>query len=263
MELAYRYFGGEGKPPLIILHGLLGSSRNWTAVGKDLSERFEVFGLDLRNHGSSPHDDEMSFEAMAADLSEFLERQGLDGVHLLGHSLGGKVAMHFAANNFDRVDSLIVVDIAPKDYGLHFSEDFEAMAAINLEELSSRKAADEALADTIPDWAHRQFLLTNLIRGKEGAYQWAANIPVLHRELEEIRKTPLGLEDRYAGPTLFLTGELSDFVQREDHAVIREYFPRTVIKQIYGVGHNLHAENREAFIEAIDDFMLVDWGCQI
>lgn len=263
MELAYRYFGGEGKPPLIILHGLLGSSRNWTAVGKDLTERFEVFALDLRNHGSSPHDDAMSFEAMSADLGEFMDRQGLESVHLMGHSLGGKVAMHFAVQDFNRVDSLIVVDIAPKDYSLHFKEDFEAMAAIDLSELTSRKDADEILADSIPDWAHRQFLLTNLTRNKAGAYQWSVNLPALIRELEEIRQNSLEAEDRYPGPTLFVTGELSNFVEREDHAIIREHFPRTVIKQIYGVGHNVHAENREAFIESIDDFLLVDWGCEI
>lgn len=263
MKLAYRYFGGEGKEPLIIMHGLLGSSRNWITIGKALAEHYEVFALDLRNHGDSSHAQDMDFDAMAKDLDNFIGEQGLGSVHLLGHSLGGKVAMHFAVADFRKVESLTVVDIAPKDYPPYHIDDFEAMNAMDLSSLASRKEADNFLARSVPDFGQRQFLLTNLKRGEDGRFHWSINLDALTWNLDTLRTDSLKPGDRYAGPTLFVLGEDSRFVREDDHETIRHHFPRVVIKTVKDAGHNPHIDQPEAFLEVLSDFARVDWGCEI
>lgn len=258
VELAHRDYPAAGKPVLIILHGLLGSSRNWTQVARDLNPAFALYALDLRNHGLSPHSPVMDYPALCADLAAFIERQQLPSVHLLGHSLGGKVAMRFAQDYPEHCATLMVADIAPRDYGLHFQEAFEAMLALDLNTLPNRKAADEALSAAIPDWAFRQFLLTNLERKPDGSLQWIVNLPVLAQSLSTIRANPLRVDEVCRLPTLFLTGERSDFVQPEDHAAIQHHFPQARIVSIPGAGHNLHADNRPEFTRAIQRFLNAD-----
>ncbi len=255
MELNFRITGEAGRPALVILHGLLGSSRNWISVARRLGdEDFQVYSADLRNHGMSPHDDVMDFSALVADLAEFLDLHGLEQAHLLGHSLGGKVAMRFAMEHPARVLSLVVADIAPRDYGLHFKDDFEAMLALDLGSIENRKQADEALAEAVPDWAHRQFLLTNLQRDQEGRYYWAVNLRALADSLPEIRKNPLLPGQTFDGPVLFACGAKSDFVRPEDRAAIQTYFPRARVQSIHGAGHNLHVDNSEDFNDALRRF---------
>lgn len=255
MDLHYRYFGGEGNPPLIIIHGLLGSSRNWLTVGRELAKQYEVFAVDLRNHGDSPHAEAMDFATLAADLEAFMDARGLEHAALLGHSLGGKVAMRFACAHPERTDALIVVDIAPRAYEPHNQRDFEAMLALPADKMISRKDAEAFLAEYVMDWAQRQFLLTNLKRNEGGeGFAWTINLQGLHNARQTMRDNPLGADDRYSGPTLFVLGGKSNFVRAEDRERIRHHFPKARIQSIEDVGHNPHMDNRSAFLAVLDAF---------
>lgn len=255
MDLHYRYFGGEGNPPLVIIHGLLGSSRNWLTVARELSRQYEVFAIDLRNHGDSPHADAMDFTSLAADLETFLQARGLEHAALLGHSLGGKVAMRFACEHPERTDALIVVDIAPKEYRPHNQRDFEAMLALPVEKMISRKDAEAFLAEYIMDWGQRQFLLTNLKRNEQGeGFVWGVNLPALHAARQTMRENPLAEGDRFNGATLFVLGGESGFVEPEDWGKIRHYFPRARIQSIDGAGHNPHIDKKADFLSVLENF---------
>jgi len=163
MELAFRVFGEVGATPVVIVHGLLGSSRNWQTAAKDLGERYRVYALDLRNHGDSPHASPHSYAAMCEDLVEWMESQSIAKAILIGHSMGGKLAMKFACERPERVAKLVVVDIAPKVYPNSHDDDLSAMLSIDTHSLANRSEADEALQTAVPDWGLRQFLLTSLI----------------------------------------------------------------------------------------------------
>jgi esterase len=252
VKLFHRDLGGAGHPPLVILHGLLGSSRNWQTAGADLAEKFHVSALDLRNHGCSPHADEMTWGAMTDDVLAWLDAQGIPKAAFLGHSLGGKVAMLLACRHPGRVERLIVVDIAPKDYSLaaHRGE-FTAMNALDLGRLNSRAEAEQQFEMLVPKWAMRKFLVTNLERDADGRWRWQINLPALTRALPEIEKNSLAPGDRYAGPTLFVLGGKSRFVEAQDHEVIRRYFPSARIETVAEAGHNPHMDEREKFVSVI------------
>ncbi|MBC2593118.1 alpha/beta fold hydrolase [Ruficoccus amylovorans] len=251
MKLAHRYFGGAGNEPLIILHGLLGSSRNWITIGRALAEDYEVFALDLRNHGDSPHADTTTFEEMAADVEETLLGLGLESAHLMGHSLGGKIAMHMAVNRPQRVRSLIVVDIAPKGYAAYHVGDFESMRALDLKSLTTRKEADTIMKATVPDFGQRQFLLTNLKRDADGKFVWGVNLEVLYRNLDLLRTNSIREDEVYTGPSRFILGQYSRFVRPEDHAIILKHFPNVRILTVPDCGHNPHIDQPKAFLEAL------------
>ncbi len=256
VQLFHRDLGGAGHPPLVILHGLLGSSRNWQTAGRDLASRFHVFALDLRNHGTSPHDDDMGFDAMIADVIGWLDARALPRVTLLGHSLGGKVAMRLAAQHPSRIERLIIVDIAPKDYrwAAHRAE-FAAMNELNLEHLKSRAEAELRFEARVDDWAMRKFLVTNLERDHaSGCWRWAINLPVLTEALPTMEANSLAPDDRFDGPTLFVTGERSHYVQSEDHATIRRHFPHAEFVGVPGAGHNPHMDRREEFVAVVTAF---------
>ena len=156
MHLFHRDLGGAGRPPLVILHGFLGSSRNWQTAGADLASRFHVCALDLRNHGASPHADAMSYAAMAADVAAWLDARAAGPVTLVGHSMGGKVAMLLACRGPERVGRLVVVDIAPRDYSAaRHQAEFAAMNGLDLASLRSRADAERDLEAAVPDWAMR------------------------------------------------------------------------------------------------------------
>ncbi len=252
MHLFHREFGGAGRPPLVILHGILGSSRNWQTAGRDLAERFHVFALDLRNHGSSPHAAEMSFGAMAQDLRDWLDGQGLSRVTLLGHSMGGKAAMLFACRHPERVERLVVVDIAPKSYSWAGRRgEFAAMLGLDLENLRSRGEAEQRLEAQVPDWALRKFFVTNLERTPAGRWQWQIGLPAIAAALAELEKNPLGPGDRFAGPVRVITGERSPYVRPADRPAILEHFPAAEFTVIAESGHNPHMDARERFVRAI------------
>jgi len=246
--LFHRDLGGAGRPPLVILHGFLGSSRNWQTAGAALTSRYHVWALDLRNHGRSPHAPEMTHDVLAADVLAWMDAQGLARGALLGHSLGGKVAMRLACRHPDRVDRLIVVDIAPRAYPEYAQRvEVQAMAGLRLEDLDSRADAERRLEGSVKDWAMRKFLTTNLDRDADGRWRWIVNLPVLQAALLDLVQDPLGPDDHFDGPTRFILGGRSSFVQAADHAVIRRHFPAVEITVMPESGHNPHLEAREQF----------------
>jgi len=260
VELNARELGGAGKAPLILLHGLLGSGRNWQTAGGGLAEAAggrNVWALDLRNHGKSPWHEVMTYEAMAADVLAWLDARGLGAVDLMGHSMGGKVAMVLACRHPERVRRLVVVDIAPKAYLSHgHRAEFAAMNELRLAELQSRGEAELKMEGRVPDWAMRKFLTTNLERGEEGGWRWAVNLPALTAALENVEANPLRAGERFAGPVLMIRGGKSRYVKDEDAARLTEFFPRARVETIAGAGHNPHMETRVEFCAAVGAF----WG---
>lgn len=255
MKLYHRDFGGEGLPPLLILHGLLGSSRNWTAAARDLIDTFQVIGLDARNHGNSPHSSEHSYERMAEDVVAWMDDAGLDRAFLLGHSMGGKTAMRIACKHPDRIRALVVVDIAPREKEPKHAKAVRALRELPLEAIASRTEADQVLAQRVPSRELRQFLLTNLVRREEGGWKWQANVPVLDEQIAETGRAGIDADDSYDGPALWIAGGKSDFVQPEDHDLIRRHFPRARIEVFPESGHNPHADARERFTATVRDFL--------
>ncbi len=252
VSLFHRDLGGAGLPPLILLHGLLGSSRNWQTTGAQLASRHHVFALDLRNHGQSPHDELMDYSVMMDDVAAWANAQGMGNFSLMGHSMGGKVAMLFACRQPERIDRLVVVDIAPKNYlsNAHRAE-FAAMNELELRGLASRAEAELRFEARVPDWSMRKFLTTNLERDDDGSWKWLVNLPVLTRALPVLEKNPLTAADQFTGPCLFLNGGKSRYVLPEDEPAIRKFFPHASRITLENCGHNPHMEAREAFVAAV------------
>ena len=247
--------GGAGNPPLVVLHGLLGSSRNWQTTGRDLAAHFHVFALDARNHGKSPHHPEMNYEGMAADLERWLDSAGLSRVTLAGHSMGGKTAMLFACRHPERVERLIIVDVAPKSYyWIAHRGEFAAMQELDLASLQSRQEAEMRFEARVPDLGMRKFLTTNLARSDAGQWHWAINLPALTEALPGMEKDPLAPDERYEGPTIVIAGGRSRYVQAEDHEAIRRHFPKARIEIIPESGHNPHMDAREEFVRLVREF---------
>jgi len=257
-----RELGGTGKPPLVLLHGLLGSSRNWQTAGGGLAEADaarggrNVWALDLRNHGKSPWSDTMTYEAMVADVLAWLDAKGWGEVDLMGHSMGGKVAMALACRHPERVRRLVVVDIAPKDYLSHgHRAEFAAMNELRLDTLQSRGEAEMRMEGRVPDWAMRKFLTTNLERGDDGAWRWAINLPVLTAALPEVERNPLATGEHYEGPVLVVRGGKSRYIGDEDLPGVAEYFPASRVATIAAAGHNPHMETRAEFCATAGGFL--------
>jgi esterase len=252
MRLFHRDLGGAGQPPLVILHGMLGSSRNWQTAGRDLAAKFHVLALDLRNHGSSPHAATMTYPDMMRDVLDWLDEMKLARVTLLGHSMGGKVAMLLACRHAERVERLIVVDIAPKNYfWAGHRASFAAMNELNLADLRSRAEAEMRFEGRVPSWGLRKFLVTNLERADDGTWFWQINLPVVTAALPELEKNPLTAADKYSGPTRFVAGGKSTYIEPDDHAAIRTHFPQAEITVLAEAGHNPHMEIREKFVATI------------
>ncbi len=252
MNLNYKSFG-QGDP-LLVVHGLFGSLDNWGSMSVKLGQHFQVFAVDLRNHGHSPHDDDMSYPVMAGDLSELVRQKGFGHVHVLGHSMGGKVAMEFALRFPSMVDSLIVADIAPRAYPPIHEPILSALLALHPERFQHRKQMEEALASSIPDLALRQFLLKSVERDAEGHFQWRMGLDQIRRNYPDLRSAlPGGRE--FNGPTLFVRGERSNFLLEEDLQLIRPLFPQASLKTITCAGHLIHLENPTAFLDTVVAFL--------
>lgn len=252
IALAHREFGQAGNPPLVLLHGLLGSSRNWQTVGRDLAAQFHVRALDLRNHGASPHADDCGFDAMMDDVLAWLDREGIARTTLLGHSLGGKVAMLLACRHPERVDRLLIVDIAPRNYlsQAHRAE-FAAMNELDLAVLQSRGEAELRFEGRVPDWSMRKFLTTNLERTEKNGWKWTVNLSALTDALPELERDSLTETDRFDGPVHFIVGGNSRYVLPRDEEKIFLHFPRATVMRLPGVGHNPHMESRELFVKTV------------
>ncbi len=242
---------GQGEP-LIILHGLFGTLENWGSQIKVLAEQYTVYAVDLRNHGRSPHSDEMSYRAMAADIAELMDDHGLQSAHILGHSMGGKAAMQLALSEPDRIRQLIIVDIAPVQYGHDHDAVIQGLKSVNLRTITSRREADQQLAEYIPDTGLRQFLLKNLYRTENG-FAWRVNLAVIESQYPAISAPPEG--NAYDGQTLFIKGGKSDYITLDHKDALLNYFPAASYKIIQNAGHWPHAEKPAAFSKLIINFL--------
>jgi pimeloyl-ACP methyl ester carboxylesterase len=248
----------DSRVPLLIIPGLFGSIANWRSFAKKLSEYCPVIVIDQRNHGRSPHVDSHSYSDMVADLLEFIDIEGITQVNLCGHSMGGKVAMAFALSHPDRVNSLAVLDIAPVEYAHTHAPYLERMIALDLDLLESRSAADQLLKHAIPETSTRLFLLQSLA-GVPGKFYWRLNLVILLRDMAKILSFPFarlaGLS--YLGKTLFVSGGQSDYLLESHYNQILEYFPAASFESIAEAGHWLHAEQPQAVMATLLNFLQI------
>ena len=257
MNLYYREYGSysQERPSIVMLHGLFGSSANWHTVARGLSAEYHVIVPDLRNHGRSPHSDEMDYPVMVEDLGHLLEEHGLDSVLLVGHSMGGKVAMLFALHHPQRVEGLVVVDIAPVSYLHRFDTIFEALRDVNLDVLSRRSEADSVLARRLEPHGLRQYLLQSLFRDDD-RWRWRMNLDALYHAIDDITAFPVSSAlTAYPGSTLFIYGSESDYLTRQHYKRIKTLFPHARLRTIPGAGHWVYAEQPEAFASALWGFL--------
>jgi len=251
LALAYRELGGTGRP-MLILHGLLGSVRNWQSAGVELAAQgYRVLAADLRNHGQSPWSEDCSYEAMAADVIALIERLQCGPVHLVGHSMGGKTAMRVAMDAPHLLTRLTVVDIAPKAYPDRVRIEFAAMAALDLKSITTRKSADESLATLVTDWGMRQFILTNLVKNQAEEWVWGVNREALTQSLPLILGNPLREGETWDGPTTFIRGGKSSYLKSEDEVLIKKHFPHATVVTLPESGHNPHFDARSGFVAAV------------
>jgi len=238
--LHYKTFGDSG-PHLVILHGLFGMLDNWQTLARKWADRHRLVLLDLRNHGRSPHEPEMDYRLMAADVAEVLESLGIDECDLLGHSMGGKVAMQVALDYEDLVRKLIVVDIAPRRYAPGHLTIFTALEALDPASVTDRKAAAAAMETYVSDPGVQLFLLKNLTRNPAGGFRWRMNLPVIKASY-----------DKLIGPV----GDLGQsFPEEEDMDFVRALFPQAQLATVAGAGHWVHAERPKELMEVVDRFL--------
>lgn len=245
---------GSG-PPLLILHGLFGSSRNWSSLVQRLGAANQVFALDARNHGTSPWADSMSYADMSGDVQAFQAARGLGRAAVIGHSMGGKTAMLLALHQAEAVERLVVVDVAPVAYPPVLAAYVRAMRAVDLTGVSRRAEVDAQLAGVVTNPGERAFLLQNLVL-EGGSARWRLNLPVLERFMPEISgfpEFPAGLS--FGGPALFIAGERSNYVRPEHRAAIERLFPNSRIVRVQQAGHWLHAERPDAFLALVMPFL--------
>jgi pimeloyl-ACP methyl ester carboxylesterase len=251
MELFYREVG-EG-PPMVILHGLFGSSDNWFTQAKMFGEHYHVYLVDQRNHGQSPHSDEHDYTLLAEDLKKFLKDRKIENPIIIGHSMGGKTAMNFALGYPELLSALVVVDIAPKSYPVRHDTIIDGLRALDLTQINSRKEADEALAEHIAEFEVRQFLLKNLQRKQGGGFDWKINLKVLDENIEKMGE---GLQ--YSGsfdkPTLFIRGQKSNYILEEDYDRIHEIFENATIVSL-DASHWVQAEKPQEFVDTVLAFI--------
>lgn len=254
MNLFYRELGEKGNRPLIILHGLFGQCDNWMTLAKQLSDKFHIFLVDQRNHGQSPQSDEFSYQILADDLKGFIEQHEIEKPIVLGHSMGGKTVMQFAANYPSMLNRMIVVDISPRFYPIHHQVILEGLNALPITTLKSRGEADKLLGEYIPNFGERSFLLKNIYRKKEGGFAWRINLPVLTAKIEEVGKA-LECTHTIEVPTLFIGGANSNYIQESDVEEINLKFASANIVMIEGAGHWVHAEKPVELLSAINNFL--------
>ncbi|MBU2710639.1 alpha/beta fold hydrolase [Zooshikella harenae] len=254
LDLYYRHQGLQGNPPVVLLHGLFGSLENLGSVAKALAEEFSVYSVDLRNHGRSPHHEMMNYELMANDVIRFLDSLSLTQVMILGHSMGGKVAMEVALRAPDRISGLIVADIAPIRYLPHHQQVFAGLQALTLSGITSRTQADQDLSAYVNEAAVRSFLLKNLVKTSASGFQWRMNLSAIAKHYEHIMAGQSS-ESSYEKPVLFIKGGTSDYILPRHQEVILSLFPAAGVKIIQNAGHWLHAEKPTIFNRLVIQFL--------
>jgi len=251
VTLSYKSQGSAG-PPVVILHGLLGSSSNWRSIARRLAEQHRVFTPDLRNHGESPHVDDMSYPAMAGDVRAFLDEHAIDAATVIGHSMGGKTAMRLALDAPHRVDRLVVVDIAPTLSDHDHLPWLRAMASLDVSRITRRADAEGMLEAAVPDAAMRRFLLQNLA-STAGGFAWRINLEAIESNLPALLDFPVDADVQpFTGSALFVRGAQSDYLPPKDETAVRALFPRARIVTIEDAGHWVHAQQPARFLEALD-----------
>lgn len=254
MKLAYREFGSG--QPLIILHGLFGQSDNWNTLAKRFAEKgFQVFSLDLRNHGLSPHSDVWNYEVMAKDIKEFIDEHCLVDFILLGHSMGGKTVLFFEKQFPQVAQKLIVADIAPRAYEPHHDSVLKALNAVDFSEINTRKDAEAILGQCIDDFGTKQFLLKNIYWREDETKQmdWRFDLKTITKEYNNIGvKVPSFKSNT---PVLFIKGEKSNYITDQDEKEIALYFSHYQLKTIANSGHWVHAEQPETFFKCVLEFI--------
>ncbi len=254
IKLFFRKIGENG-PALIILHGVFGMSDNWFGIAKSLSEKYQVYLVDQRNHGGSPHSTEFGYELMAQDLANFLTDNNIENPILIGHSMGGKVVMEFAQNVPIAFQKLVVVDIAPKYYPAHHYHILQGMHAITLSTLENRTEANEIMKRFEDNEGVRQFILKNLYRNPEkGHFDWKLNLAVITKEIATVGDE-IQLKNNIHTPSLFITGSESSYVDELDKKHIKQYFTNATFVEIAGAGHWVQAEKPIEFLAALNNFL--------
>jgi pimeloyl-ACP methyl ester carboxylesterase len=252
--MLYSKIEGEGKP-FIIIHGFLGMSDNWKTLGLQFAQLgFQIHLLDMRNHGKSFHSDEFNYEIMVEDVKAYINFHQLQHVTLLGHSMGGKIAMLFATIYPEYVEKLIIADIGPKYYAPHHQTILEALNAVDFSKKPNRSEVDEIVSKYITDFGTKQFLLKNVYWKSPEALGFRFNLPVFNEKISEIG-TALPFENQFDKPVLFLRGDKSDYILDADFETILHHFPLAIIKTIPNSGHWLHAENPSAFYSEVEKFV--------
>jgi len=245
---------GEG-PPFVILHGFLGMGDNWKTLAKQFSGLgFQVHLVDQRNHGRSFHDSVFNYDVLAADLKAYYDHHALENTVLLGHSMGGKTAMLFAALYPECVSKLIVADIAPRFYPVHHDAILEGLSSLNFEELTSRKEAEIQLSKYVQDVGTRQFLLKNIYRVSPTVLGLRINLEALKTQVSEVGEALSPLLS-YPKDSLFLKGDHSEYISTQDEGPIKVQFPNATIQTVTNAGHWLHAENPVEFFERVCAFI--------
>jgi esterase len=262
MQLEYDHYSvpedgtkSAAAEPLIVLHGLFGAAINWRYICQSLAAERDIYALDLRNHGRSPHAASMTFPHMAGDIFEFIDRLQLPPCAILGHSLGGKVAMQAALTKPEQFIRLIVADIAPRQYPPRHDDIFEAIDTINKSAISSRQQADDLIKRILPDQATRLFLLTNLRRDDDGKFGWRVNMDAIRGNYEIISGAPTVMGAKYDKPALFIKGGRSPYIKEEDWPEIQRLFPQSGLKTIEQSGHWVHTEQPEDFLKIVGKFL--------
>ena len=246
---------GTGNP-LLILHGLFGSLDNWQGIAKSLSTDFKVYTIDLRNHGRSPHFPSHQYAEIAEDIRQFLIDEGEQKVSLLGHSMGGKAAMHFALHFRESINRLVVADIGVKKYSGGHDSILSALQTFEVEKIESRAAAEAQMAAKIKDVGTIQFILKNLVRKTDGnGFEWKMNLPVLLKSYEKIVGETIATAT-FVEPTLFLRGSRSDYILENDIPGILKLFPKAQIKTIPNAGHWLHADQPQLLKDELLKFLI-------
>lgn len=249
LELNYKILG-EGKVPVVIMHGLFGMLDNWLSFGKKAAENRQVILVDHRNHGRSPHDPKVSYALYAEDLYKLLTKLELEKVHLLGHSMGGKTAMAFALAYPNKTASMTSVDMGAHGYlsGNHDAI-FDAILPLDLSTFTRRNEIDQALVGSIPDFGIRQFLLKNLSRSEQG-FSWKANFPSLHKEYDSLRQA-IESKTTFDGKALFVRGGNSNYVRDTDMDYILQLFPNAELVTIPDAGHWVHADKPDELLNLL------------
>ena len=252
MKLFYRTVGkGE---PVVILHGLFGMGDNWISIARRIGQNYKVYLPDARNHGRSPHSDTFNTRVLKEDLAQFISDRALENVKLIGHSLGGKVAMLYALEHPENVEKLVVVDIAPKSYFRPYFKLFlEQLMRLPMADMSSRQEVDQALAKAITQPAIRNFLLKNLARDGNNRFYWRINLPGIYNNLSNVMDFESG-KNTFEKDTLFIRGGASDYVTDQDVPLIKRYFPNARVETIPGATHWLHAEKPDEFCNHLKTF---------